>query len=313
MFLATLVIICCLFMFGGLLATPTTFFGAPNTPQDRLIGSTALILAVVIFIVSFSTFRSRFEKPLIFMLSLVTGYSLLLHFINKLNYEALMIVIIYLTTMGVFFGIAFLVKDEMSMVETSLTIAKSKRQNKKLTILPLGIITTFILYFTVLSPWISRIKQERYYQKVISNFNYQLYTPKQLPQGYRLIRNSVGTKSNYWYSEYQNQTGNRFSISQFNLPSLVSLKPPHCSISHLPGEVFEVQYSSSHANYISSPCLEVLTPQRLPVYLMENTLFSISRNFAVTIKENTLITIDGYEFTEAEMLNLFDSLVLKRY
>lgn len=281
-------------------------FGVSRSLGEHVLFALALISGVVVFIFSFLLFRPKITWPFWIIISTVTIEVIALALIESINTE---ITTFYTLSTVTMCGL-YLLDRRLRREHRSNKI--SVNRDKILVGIPVFIILAFVLYFGFINQWIHQSKQYRYQQQKQSEFNYQLFSPTYLPPQYTLENSQLSSKSDYIYETYKNRLGNSFTIAYFSVPSVLSLTPQRCTVSSRSNDNFEVFYSSSFASYIDSPCNKITTQNGASVYIMQNPLSSSPRNYALTTRNSTLITIDGYTFSEQELGNVVDSFEARK-
>jgi hypothetical protein len=189
--------------------------------------------------------------------------------------------------------------------------SQPNRINKILIIIPIAIIFLVFFYFTFLEGLINEIQNKKYTDVISDKNSYQQFVPKYLPSGYKKGQTSVGgAKSNYFFTTYTG-IGGWFTLAQFKKPSQLNLSSAYCSIYGSGNDNFEVFYGSSMASGISGSCELVVSTKGRNIYVMQNPLSNLPRNYAVVIIDNTLISIDGFGFSDEELIKLVDNLEVK--
>ncbi|MDQ3099403.1 MAG: hypothetical protein M3Q44_06675 [bacterium] len=288
-------------------------FGTPHTLLENLLSLCLLIAGLGIFVLSFLLFRRNNTRTVIALISIISGAVLLFSVSEGLSQDIIVIYVIYLLGMIVFYLIdCKIINLTLPSNIPAISNAKFVKSDKKLVAIPLVILIGLFLYFGVISGWLQSAKKVAYQRKVISQFTYQVYAPRYVPAPYNLTDTDLGSREDFLFYMFRGKDTQWFTLAQFAKPSKVLLSPPRCSIFNDSRGSFEMFYGSSHANYLDALCRGFMTVNGTQVYTMQNPLSNAPRNYAVALLGSTLITVDGYTFSEQELGRLIDSLEVRK-
>ncbi|MBT3463718.1 hypothetical protein HOD20_10320 [archaeon] len=205
----------------------------------------------------------------------------------------------YLPFFLIFIVITFIV---IKFISPSLSLKKKVMFSILLSLI------IIVFHYSFLSIWIEKTQIANNDKKQLSQMDYKFLVPNYIPDGYYVTQARV---SDYLYFIYGGKHGN-FILSEFKKPSRIFLNPTYCIISGKSTESFEFrdEFSSMMMTGIQDDCWEIKTPKGNSIYLMDYqaTQSSPKRNYAVTVIDDTLITITSYSFSNEELIKLIDGL-----
>lgn len=171
-------------------------------------------------------------------------------------------------------------------------------------------LASIIFYDNFMSIWIEKNQISNSNKNILRQVSYKLYEPSYLPSGYRLSETIVydQLKDNAYLSFIYNKDNVNFILSEYIKPSSLSLNPPMCKVY---GSGFEIRDGASFTQGTSGNCQEIKTPKGTSIYLMKYKITE-PQNYALTVFDNTLITIARYNFSDQELINLIDNLQEKK-
>jgi hypothetical protein len=310
MLVATLAVALGSITIGLIFAGPTGFFGASHTFQERLEGNILLVVGAVMILFSFSLFRRKNIIPFLVILgSLLAGVaSLGIH----VSQDVIIVVRPFTAGMIICYLIDFLIGKKIKEKGGEENELKIRKFNKILIGIPLVLLAMGWLYINFGQYWQQEAKIAHSDRESITKLPYELYEPESLPAGYILKETRMGgTHGKYFfYAEYRNSQQDYFMLAQFSKPKNLSLDPPKCSIYGSSSDSFEIVDNSGSSSGVNSDCEAITTPKGRKVYLMEYEIAN-KGNYAVSLMGNTLLSVTGYTFPQAELVRLFDSLEVK--
>lgn len=312
MFVFSLAFVAFFFFIGFFQSGPIGLFSVPNTPQERFLGYSLIIIGIIIFFLSFALFQKKVTKPFLHIIATVSFGEIFFFIFFGLSSDAINMYVPYIVVMLILYILVLKIEKKLEVGSKKISDEKTKYTRNILIAIPILILALVFFYFNFASILIENARKESNYRQVAGKLEYSLFEPQYLPGGYSKKTTGVGSYSDYVYDVYENKQRGRFVIAQFKKPTILSLSPPQCVISSRSGDNFELFYSSSFSTEIRSNCADIKSPKGLTIFIMKNPLSSVSRNYAVALKEDTLIVVDGYNFSQKELARLYDSLLLAK-
>jgi len=182
------------------------------------------------------------------------------------------------------------------------------RKNTLLVLIPALLIFSGYLYFSYGQYWLGKVNNRIEQQNSLKEMKFKIYYPSKLPGSYKeKDYKVVGVEDKYLYSEYRNSANELIIIMQFRKPSILLLTDSKCQIS---GGNFEIIYSSNSSSDVNTKCRKIQS-KNSDIYVMKHS-FVDEKNLAVTVINDTLVTIYGYNFSEEDLKELVDSMRVLR-